>query len=110
MVDSSAVVVLEGSVWVRTAAGWRRAFQRFPATLDGPAMWEISSRELENGLHDLTLIADGEVGEVIFTAPTWRPTRREQCEAVHAQALADVASARARLSARAPAGWEPREP
>lgn len=108
MVNSTTTVAVEAAVWVRTGEGWRRAFGRWEATEETPAVWEVSVRETELGLHELAWLEDGKIGAVIVTAPEWRPSRRDQLEALTAQTEHDVAQARARIRAKAPAGWEPR--
>jgi hypothetical protein len=108
MVQNGAMVQLEAAVWVRTANGWRRAFGWWPASNDGPAVWEVSVRETDLGLHELAWLTDDEVGAVIVTDAAWRPSRRDQVDATFEQSRVDLERARARLRAKAPVGWSSR--
>lgn len=110
MVDNSSTVRIEGAVWVRTAVGWQRAHGWFPADADGPAVWEVAIAEHSDGQVQLGELEENEVGEVMVTSATWKPTRRDQLNALTAQTEFDVANARARLQANAPRGWTPRAP
>lgn len=108
MVTSGTRIEVEAAVWVRTSCGWQRAHGWWAASEEGPAVWEVATREDSDGQVELSWLADEAIGAVIVVDPAWRPSRRDQVEAIADQVGLDIQRARARLAAKAPKGWQSR--